>query len=353
MLLDFAYLLYRIALGILKVLFLKSDLRQENLLLLKENQLLRRKFKKVKFNNYDRLFYMAIFRIIPNALSKAILVRPETIFKWHKKLVQKKWNYSNQVKAGRRKTKEELTKLIVEMKTINNRWGYRKIMGELKKIGIIISKTTIAKILKDNGFVPNNTRDMGWWDFIQSHGKRIWCCDFFTVETAFLQTFYVFVMIDVETRIIKHVSVTRSPCQTWLMNRLRLYFAFYDDPAPDILITDNDGIFGKWLGPFLKDYFNVKRFRTPIKSPLCNIYVERVIRTLRDELTDRMIFFGEKDLAKFLKEYVEYYNNDRSHYSLDFDAPKRKFEVSAIETQSKITKSRILDGLITTFSRAA
>ena len=160
-------------------------------------------------------------------------------------------------------------------------------------------------------------------------------------------------MIDVETRIIKHVSVTRSPCQVWLTNTLRLYFAYYDDPMPDILIADNDGIFGKWLGQFLKDYFNIKRFRTPIKSPLCNVYVERVIRNLRDELTDRMIFFCEKDLAKFLKEYVEYYNNDWSHYSLGFNAPKRKFEVSGIETGAPIKKTRILDGLITTFSRAA
>ncbi|MEI8348280.1 MAG: hypothetical protein WCG27_12490, partial [Pseudomonadota bacterium] len=128
MLLDFTYLLYRIALGLLRRLFLRTSLRQENLLLLKENQLLRRKFKKVKFKNRDRLFYIAIFRTIPNTLSKAILVRPETILKWHKKLVQKKWNYSNRVNAGRRKTKEELTKLIVEMKNLNNRWGYRKIM---------------------------------------------------------------------------------------------------------------------------------------------------------------------------------------------------------------------------------
>ncbi len=192
-----------------------------------------------------------------------------------------------------------------------------------------------------------------WWDFIRSHGSRVWCCDFFTVETAFLQTYYVFFIVDIRSRAIKHFSITQSANRIWLKNTLRLYFSHLQEPPPAILITDNGSTFGKWLGPFLQDYFNIKRIRTPIYSPLCNIYAERMVRTFRQELTDRMIFFGRKDLHHGLSEYVKYYNYQRSHYSLDFSAPQKTFQANSRVIDGKITKKKMLGGLITSFSKAA
>ena len=160
-------------------------------------------------------------------------------------------------------------------------------------------------------------------------------------------------MIDIKSRAIKHFTITQYPNRIWLENTLRLYFAYSKEQPPNILITNNDGIFGNWLGPFLKRYFEIKRIRTPIKSPLCNIYAERMVRTFREELIDRIIFFGRKDLNQYLKEYIEYYNHDRSHYSLEFNAPEKNFRTNPSEVNCEILKKKVLGGLITSFSRAA
>ena len=162
MFLLFKFFIYSTFIRLTQCVFLKDNREQQNLLLLKENQLLRRKLKKVKFTNSDRLFYIALRQLISSALDKMILVKPETILKWHKKLVKRKWNYSNRRRVVRPKTNRDVHKLICEIKNLNYRWGYRRIMGELKKLGLKISKTTISNILKENGYLPPARKSISW-----------------------------------------------------------------------------------------------------------------------------------------------------------------------------------------------
>jgi hypothetical protein len=132
---------------------------------------------------------------------------------------------------------------------------------------------------------------------------------------------------------------------------LRSFLSFYDSP-PEVLISDNDATYSKWPEPFLKDFYEINLIKTLTKSPLCNIYAERMIRTFREELTDQLIFYGERDLSKCLREYVEYYNAERPNSSLKFSAPKCEFVAESKKLLGKVRRKKILDGLITSYSYA-
>lgn len=324
--------------------FRTSFIEDQYLILLKENQFLKRKIKKVQFKNEDRIFYAAFVEVFKN-LKSCTLVTPETILKWHKKLIKKKWDYSDKRRPGRRRTKKELAELVYLMKSKNPRWGCRRIMGELKKLGIKLSKSTIYNILKAN---EDNPMGQKWFPFLKSHFKRIWAADYFSIETAFLTRLYVFFIIDINTKQIIDFNITRSSNSFWLKNYLRSFLSTCDAKLPQIFLTDNDPSYKTWMGPFLETY-DIKHIQTPPYTPLCNIYAERMVRTFREELTDRAIFFREKDLRLALKEYILYYNTERSHSTIDYSAPCKKFEIKSNKLEKKVVSKSWLDGLITTF----
>ena len=208
------------------------------------------------------------------------------------------------------------------MKTNNRRWGARRIVGELRKLGKIISKSTVLNILKESGFPDRSRRrDQSWYRFLRSHGTRFFACDFLTVDTAFLQRLYVFALMDTSTRQIISVAVTRHPTAVW-------------------------------LGRFLKDCYDITLYRTPPGMPNCNAFIERWNRSVREELLDHRIVFGERDLRYLLKEYVEYFNQNRPHQSLDQDSPRKKHGEIDFD-RSKIRRERLVDGLIVDYSIAA
>jgi len=323
-----------------------SDLELENMLLLKENQILKRKLKKPKLGMIDRYFYVSLLEFSRKTIDKAIIIKPETILKWHRKLKTKKWTY-NLVRAGRPPVLNEVKKLIIEMRISNKRWGYRRIHGELKKLGIKVSKTSVANVLKDHGFHPPEPKDnyLTWSQFIKSQGKRVWACDFFTVETITMKHLYVFFMIDINTREVTGFRVCRSLKTDWFKNYLRSFFTFRD-VCPDVLIADRDSIYGKWMKPFLKDYFGIKMIQTPPQRPVCNAYAERMVKTFKTEVTDNLIIYNAKDLENVLTEYIQHYNSKRPHYSLDFNAPKEDFSKNKEPKQYKFKTKNVLDGLI-------
>lgn len=121
--------------------------------------------------------------------------------------------------------------------------------------------------------------------------------------------------------------------------------------APDILISDRDGLYGGWMKKFLLD-LGVNLKQTTYRMPIFNAYAERMVRTFREELTDRMLIYNERDLEKILADYEHYYNNSRTHSSLSFNAPNRNFSCSTIQNRS-IVRRKVLDGLIIDFEALA
>ena len=244
-----------------------------------------------------------------------LIFKPDTLLAWHRRLVKWKWTYKNI--PGRPSTKDAVKRLIVQMKTENRLWGIPRIEGELLKLGIKIARSTIRAILRQNGFDPAGTApSVGWWEFIGRH-KQAWACDFFTIETAFLKTFYVFVVIEINSRTMVGIRVISRPTQEWVENTLINMMGF---ESPGILIHDGDGIFSGEFDKRMRVYFNYVA-KTPPYSPMANAYVERLIGSVRRECTDHHLFFSERHLQETLNVYREYYESHRPHQGIDQKVP--------------------------------
>ena len=317
----------------------------------KELHILNRSVKRPRLTSWDRLFFVSLLRINKRVVDNIVTISPDTVLAWHRKLVARKWTYS-QKPLGRPVTEDEIRQLVIDMKANNPRWGSRRIVGELRKLGKLISKSTVLNILKESGFPGGQRRrDQSWYRFLRSHGTRFFACDFLTVDTAFLQRLYVFALMDTSTRQIITVAVTKNPTAAWLETVVRsALMTMYEYPTH--MVSDRDGIYGEWFGKFLKDCYDITLYRTPPRMPNCNAFIERWNRTAREELLDHRLIFGERDLRRLLREYVEYFNQNRPHQSLDQDSPCRKHGITEFD-RSKIRRKRLVDGLIVDYSIAA
>lgn len=347
---DF-HLIFVVILSKVLRIFLRNRRDQEILVLRKEIQLLQRKVGRPKLDSQDRLFFIALFKANPKSIANVISIKPSTIIGWHKKLIAKKWNYSD-LRKGRPPITDEIKQLIVEMKRENKRWGCRKIQGELKKLRIKVGKTTIWKILKDAGFDPGNKKiERTWFNFLYGHGKRFFACDFIVIETLFLKRLYLFSVMDVANREIIGFAVTCTPNIIWLRNVLTSIFSIVDE-FPKFLVTDRDRLFGEWLSELL-DGYDMEHLKTPPRTPNCNGYIERWHRTLREEFLDHCFIYGKRDLERLISEYVTYYNKDRPHQGRENTPPTQDAPQNFSKKLPKFTKTRILDGIITNYSLAA
>jgi putative transposase len=172
---------------------------QEILMLRKELQVLKRGTKRPKLTSSDRLFFVSLLRLNERVVANIVTIPPNTVFAWHRKLAARKWTY-RQKPFGRPVAEDAVRNLVIEMKTNNPRWGARSIVGELRKLGRIISKSTVLNILTASGFPSGRPRqDQSWHRFLRSHGQRFFACDFLTVDTAFLRRLYVFALMDMKS----------------------------------------------------------------------------------------------------------------------------------------------------------
>ncbi len=153
-------------------IFIRHRRDQEILMLRKELQVLKRQSKKPKFSNWDRLFFVSIFKANSRVIQNIITLKPSTIIAWHRKLVKKKWNYSKKG-VGRPSIADDIRQLILQMKAANKLWGARKINGELRKLGIKVGKSTIAVILRDAGYTPKHWKHERTWLNFLTQGVRI------------------------------------------------------------------------------------------------------------------------------------------------------------------------------------
>lgn len=297
------------------------------------------------------MFFVALLRLNQRVVGTIVTISPNTVLAWHRKLAARRWTY-RQKPLGLPVTEDEVRNLVIEMKTNNPRWGARRLVGELRKLGRIISKSTVLNILKASGFPSGGPRqNESWYRFLRSHGQRFFACDFLTVDTAFLRRLYVFALMDTSNRQIISIAVTKNPTAVWLATVIRNAFMEIED-YPKFMVSDRDGIYGEWFGKFLSDCYDITLYRTPPLMPNCNPYIERWNRTAREELLDHRIIFGERDLRRLLREYVDYFNQARPHQSLGQDSPCRQYAVVGFE-RSKVRRERLVDGLIVSYSMAA
>jgi putative transposase len=240
-------------------------------------------------------------------------VKPATVVAWHRRGFRLYWTWKCRRRGGRPRTPYEVRTLIRTMSAANPLWGAPRIHGELLKLGIDVSQTTVAK------YMPRRTRPPSptWRTFLANHASQIVAADFFVVPTVTYRLLFVLVLLAHERRRLVHVAVTAHPTAAWTAQQLRE--AFPHDRAPRLLVHDRDSAFaavGRTVAAM-----GIRHIWTAPQSPWQNGFAERVIGSIRRECLDHLIVFNEAGLRRILRQYVDYYHASRTHLGLAKDTP--------------------------------
>ena len=226
--------------------------------------------------------------------------------------------------------------------------------GELRKLSLWVSATTIRAVLRGAGIDPAPRRSGPTWrQFIRAQARGIVACDFFTVETAWLRTLYVFFAIEVGSRRVLWARSTRNPDSAWVAQQARnLLLALPEDDAPRFLVRDRDA---KFAGAFDEVFRagGTRVIRTPVRAPRANAYAERWVRTARSECLDQLPILSRRHLDLVLAEFVHHYNRARPHRGLDLAIPQPGPTPQATNRVPRIRRIDRLGGLIHEYERAA
>ena len=250
----------------------------------------------------------------------ATIVTPDTILRWHRRLIAAHHTYPHKKRVGRPGLMKAIRKLIVRMATDNSSWGYLRIQGELKKLGHRVGRTTIAATLKDNGIQPSPDRPTSWRTFLKAHADAICGMDFFTVDVwtkRGLVTHYVLLAVQHATRRVEIAGVTTHPNGSFMAQVARNLTDQVDGflRGQRFIVIDNAPSFTKQFDSIL-DAAGVTVMRTAIQAPNMNAFAERWVQSAKRECLNKMIIFGERHLRLVLNEYVAHYNADRPHQGL-------------------------------------
>jgi putative transposase len=271
--------------------------------------------RRPRLTPLDRAFWVAVSRIWPQWRSTLVVVRPETVIRWHRNAFRGYWRWISKPGPGRPPVAKETQALIARMATESG-WRARKIRAELSKLGIHLGLTTSSRYLPkvSSGKDPQQR----WVTFLRNHRDMIAGMDFFVVPTVRFQLLYVWFVIDHGRRRVLHFNVTAHPTAAWVMQQLR--DGFPDFPTHRYLIFDNDAVFSTELAHSISK-LGIHPKRTALQSPWRNGTAERFVGSVRRELLDHVVVLDEDHLRRRLREYVRYYNSERVHTSIG-DAPE-------------------------------
>jgi len=326
-----------------------------------ENRILREQLgsKQIRFTDNQR----RRLAVLGKALGRKVLtefcsiVTPDTIMRWHRKLIANKYNGSGARKPGRPRVIQEIRSLVVRFALENRFWGYEPIEGELGKLGHRVARTTVANILSENGLEPasNRSKRTTWAEFLKMHWESIAAMEFFTVEvwTAIgLTRFHVLFVIDLSTRCVEIAGISDCPHGAWVERVLKRQLDDFDGFLRNhrYLSHDRDPLFTKAMIDMLASA-GVQSIKLPPKSPNLNAYAERFVRSIKHECLDRIIPIGEKHLWRAVDAYVKHYNHDRPHQGVGNVVLDPSFEPAT--PVGKVICDEQLGGLIRSYHRAA
>ena len=228
---------------------------------------------------------------------------------------------------------EETTALVIRLAKENPRWGYRRIQGELLKLGVRLAASTIARIMKDRGLRPAPRRAPTWREFIRAQASHIVATDFFSVETVQLRRLYVLFFIEVGRRRIWITGVTAHPNASWVTQQARNVARDIADPGIDIkfAIRDRDT---KYVTAFDEVFRSegAQILMTPFRTPNANAYAERFVRTAKSECLDHLLIVNARHLERILRICATHYNEHRPHQGLSQQIPAPSLPSSTLAT---------------------
>jgi putative transposase len=344
---------YRLVRLLIDLLVLRSrrDRSKDVEILVLRHQLavLQRQIARPCYEPNDRAILTALARAVGRDRWSMFMVKPDTILGWHRRLVANHWTCPH--RPGRPSTLLETRRTIIRLASENPTWGYRRIHGELARLGITIAASTVWAILKKAGVDPAPGRSSeSWTTFLRTQAAGITACDFFTVDTVMLRRYYVLFFIEVDTRRVHLAGVTANPTGAWTTQAARNFMMHYE-PTIRFLIRDGAGQFITAFDEiFRSDGATI--IRTPPRTPVANTYAERWIGTVRRELLDRTLVWNHRQLERLLRDYVEHYNTHRPHRTLGQRAPDIR-EVVAYRPGRPIRRHLTCAGLINEYRQAA
>jgi putative transposase len=359
-LLKIVYLLVRRILG-LAVLVLRKDLAKdaELLALRHENAVLRRHVGRIRYEPADRVWFAALARLLPRRRWAEIFpVTPATLLAWHRRLAARKYDTSNNRKPGRPPTVPGIARVVVRLAKENPLWGYRRIHGELTKLGIAVAPSTVWKILRAAGIDPAPRRaGPTWRQFLHAQATGILAVDFLHVDTVLLKRMYVLVFIEHGTRRMHLGGITANPTGEWTVQQARNLALTLGGRFKDIKFLLRDH--GSNFTPSFDAVFQAtgtRILRSAVQAPRMNATCERLVGTLRREVLDRVLILGERHLRAVLIEYQVHYNTAR-HQGIaqrvpDEEPDAARATVTDIDRQ-QIRRKPVLGGLINEYTHAA
>ena len=313
----------------------KSRLEAENAALRHQLIVLQRKVRgRVRLTNSDRLFFIQLYRWFPSVLKAIMIIRPETIVRWHRAGFRRYWRWKSRSPGGRPQIDTDLRALIRRMSIENALWGAPRIQGELLKLGFEVAQSTVAKYMVKRCGPPSQ----GWRTFLRNHAPDIAAMDLFMVPTIGFDLLYAFVIVRLDRRDLIWINVTANPTAEWIARQITEAFPW--DEAPRYLIRDRDRIYGAVSCAELRA-MGIRDKPIAPGSPWQNGFAERLIGSIRRECVDHFIVVGEAHLRRILRSYARYYNEVRTHRSLDKDAPVSR----PVQRTGSIDSYSILGGL--------
>jgi putative transposase len=319
----------------------KSELVAENALLRQQLTILRRQVKRPACTKTDRVLLVLLARMVRTWKQTLFIVQPETLLRWHRELFRLVWKHKSKASSHKPKVAAQTIALIRQMAKDNRLWGAERIRGELLKLGIRVCKRTIQKYMRT--VRTQQPRGQTWATFLRTHAAQIWACDFLQVTDLFFRPLFAFFIVEVQSRKVIHVGVTRSPTDAWVAQHLREATPY--GQAPKYLIRDNDSKFGSCFAR-VATTSAIKVLKTPYQAPRANAICERFLRSVRRECLDHLLILHERQLQRVLNAYMMYFNQARPHQGIGQQIPEQRNSVpSAQDAGNKVIAVLVMGGL--------
>ncbi len=300
----------------------RPDEKDIELLVLRHQvKVLQRQVKRPRLHGLDRVLLAAASRALTRSSWSSFVVRPRNPAPLASGTRQEEVDHRRTGHPGQPPIEPEVRDLIVRLGRENPLRGYQRIRGELLKLDIRISATTVRTILLRHGLDPAPRRaGPTWTEFLRSQAAGILATDFFTVETIRLKTLYVLFFIELSTRGVHVAGVTVHPDSAWVTQQARNLAIDERLSGVRFLLRDRDA---KFSGPFdeVLRTEGVRVIRTPIRAPWANAFAERFVRTVRQECLDHVLIYGRRHLERVLQAYVAHYVAERPHRGLNLAVP--------------------------------
>ena len=331
----------------------KSELIAENMFLRQQLIVVERQVVRPKLTQQDRRALVLLASRIKGWREALVIVKPDTLQRWHRAGFRLYWRRKSRARMGRPPTSPEVIALIEEMAIANRTWYVKRIQGELRKLGIEISRGVVGKYMRQarKGLPPRN-QGQTWATFVQNHAGEIWACDFLQTYDLFFRVVFVYFIIELGSRRIVQYGVTRSPSDFWVAQQVRVATPY--EEGPRFLIRDNDGKYGQCFTRVAEGR-GIKVIKTPVRAPKANAMCERCIGSVRRECLDHMLIINDRHLYRLIDEYVAYYNHARPHQGIGqrIPDPDEDSKSRVGDKGQRVTCQPVLGGLHHDYRRVA